>query len=289
MDSIQETLRITQRCAKECNQKFGIVTYDLNAAKPAMQIQVTEQPQYNDVFIMLGAFHIEMAFFKAIGKLITASGGPDMLTETDVLALGSLNGFLSGKNFNRCKRIHPILALAFEVLHFHAFLKTDEQTDQLERLIQKANSVDGLPENIAVSDEFKTAIQPYETYKEATRCGEHGATARFWMIYIEYIHCYHSLEKAIQTNDLQLYIYTLTPIIDLFFAMSHLNYAKWLSKFQPDLMNLDDTHPGLKAILENGSFSIRRTDKHFSRIPIDWTLEQTVNADASCHDKQLQC
>ena len=91
------------------------------------------------------------------------------------------------------------------------------------------------------------------------------------------------LERAIRTNDLQLYIYTLTPIIDLFFAMNHLNYARWLSKFQLDLMNVDDSHPGLNAILENGSFSIRRTDKQFSRIPIDLTLEQTVNADASSH------
>ena len=43
---------------------------------------------------MLGAFHIEMAFFKALGKLISESGGADMLTDTGVLAPGSLNGFL---------------------------------------------------------------------------------------------------------------------------------------------------------------------------------------------------
>ena len=35
LDTVQETLKLTRLCAKECNQKYGIVTYDLNAAKPA--------------------------------------------------------------------------------------------------------------------------------------------------------------------------------------------------------------------------------------------------------------
>ena len=41
-----------------------------------------------------------MSFFKALGKYIEYSGGPSMLTETNVLAPGSLNGFLTGKVFN---------------------------------------------------------------------------------------------------------------------------------------------------------------------------------------------
>ena len=97
---VQETLRMTQRCAQECNQKYGVVSYDLNAAKPALKIQATEKPQYDDVFIMPGAFHIEMAFFKAVGKLIAESGGPNMLTDCGVLAPGSLRGFLEGKHFS---------------------------------------------------------------------------------------------------------------------------------------------------------------------------------------------
>ena len=36
LDTIQETLVVTQICAQECGQKFEIVSYDLGAAKPAM-------------------------------------------------------------------------------------------------------------------------------------------------------------------------------------------------------------------------------------------------------------
>ena len=47
LDIIQETLVTSQRCIKECGRQFGVVTYDLNAAKPAMQILATEQPTFD--------------------------------------------------------------------------------------------------------------------------------------------------------------------------------------------------------------------------------------------------
>ena len=260
LDVIQETLVLTQRCAEECRQQYGVVTYDLNAAKPAMQIQATEKPKYDNVFIMPGVFHVEMAFFKALGKLIEDSGGPAMLTESDVVATGSLNGFLSGKHFNRCKRLHPILGLALEVLHFQAFIESYDKKDELTVIIEKLGQTrqDDLKEVVA-SEVFVRCASSYATHIEKTRSGEQGVTAQFWMMYIDYIHHYHSLERAIRTNDIDLYIYSVTPIIDLFFATNHVNYSRWLTKFQLDLLNIDDTHPGLREILEKGVFSVRRT------------------------------
>lgn len=52
-------------------------------------------------------------------------------------------------------------------------------------------------------------------------------------------------------------------------------------KYLDNLLKVDQTHPGLFEELENGSFGIKRTDKPFSRQPIDLTLEQTINSDAA--------
>ena len=60
LDVIQETLVTTQKCAEECHQLYGVVTYDLNAAKPAWQMQITEAPRFDNLFIMPGTFHVEM-------------------------------------------------------------------------------------------------------------------------------------------------------------------------------------------------------------------------------------
>ena len=101
LDVVAETLNVSQKVASECGEKFSIVHYDLAVAKPAMQIQAQESPRYDNVFICFGPFHIELAYLGALGYFLADSGGPHILTETEVLAPGSLNGFLLGKHFNR--------------------------------------------------------------------------------------------------------------------------------------------------------------------------------------------
>ena len=98
---VAETLRVTQQVAQECGQEYGVVHYDLNAAKPALQIQSTEAPKYDNLFICFGPFHIMMSYFGSVGYLIDSSGGPEILVDADVLASGSLTGFLKGKHFNK--------------------------------------------------------------------------------------------------------------------------------------------------------------------------------------------
>jgi hypothetical protein len=92
-----ETMQRLIRIADECDQQYISVTYDLEIAKIALPIQAAERPRFNKLFIQLGAFHIQLSFFKAVGKFIAESGGPYIFTESGVLAEGSLNGFLTGK------------------------------------------------------------------------------------------------------------------------------------------------------------------------------------------------
>ena len=101
LDVVAETLKQSIRVKDECGQQYVVVHYDLNIAKPAMQIQAAESPLYDDLFNCFGPFHIMMAYFGGMGYILDGSGAPDVLTETGVLAAGSLNGFLNGKHFNR--------------------------------------------------------------------------------------------------------------------------------------------------------------------------------------------
>lgn len=92
-------------------------------AKVALQIQATEKPTYDNLFIHLGPFHIMMAYFKAVGKVIIDCRLTNVMVESGLLANRSVNGFLDGKHFNHCKRLHPLLALGLEILQFKSFLE----------------------------------------------------------------------------------------------------------------------------------------------------------------------
>jgi hypothetical protein len=51
-----------------------------------------------------------MSYFTAVGKYISDSGLTHILSESGVLAQGSLTDFLNGAIFNRNKQIHPLSA-----------------------------------------------------------------------------------------------------------------------------------------------------------------------------------
>lgn len=61
---VLKTLEIAQNIAKECKQRNIIVTFDLAIACKAFKIQATMSPKFDNLFINMGAFHTEMAFFK---------------------------------------------------------------------------------------------------------------------------------------------------------------------------------------------------------------------------------
>ena len=95
---VAENLKSALKFADYFKKESVAVTYDLVIAKIAMQIQTTETPTHDKVFVALGAFHIELSFFSALGKYIAESGGPYIFNETKVIEKGSLNGFIVAKD-----------------------------------------------------------------------------------------------------------------------------------------------------------------------------------------------
>lgn len=61
---VLKTLQIALNIADECEQKHIVVTYDLAIACKAYKIQADMVPEFDRIFITLGAFHIELSFFK---------------------------------------------------------------------------------------------------------------------------------------------------------------------------------------------------------------------------------
>lgn len=272
------------RVADECGEKYMPVTYDLAIAKPALQIQSSQKPKFDRLFIMFGPFHTKSAYFRALGYMLEGSGGDHVLVESGVLALGSLNGFLKGTFYNRCKRLHVMLAAALREKHMEAFIKYSGFND--DHLVQKCEDLfsEHTPENLSnfeSSEEVQLFMSQYERFVNETLDTKHGTTAKFWLQYCEYVEIYLMFCRAVKSNDLSLFIYSLEQMIPLFVAAGLHNYAKWITLYNLNLINMDHSHPGLKEILNQGAMTIGRTQQAFARNDIDLTLEQTVNLDAA--------
>ena len=99
-------MKRAQQLTVECGKCEIDLTYNLAIAKMVMEIQTEEAPTFDNIFITLRLFHIEMAFFSVIGKYISKSGRTHLLLESGIIENGSLTSFLLGRSYKESKCIH---------------------------------------------------------------------------------------------------------------------------------------------------------------------------------------
>jgi predicted glycosyl hydrolase (DUF1957 family) len=58
----------------------------MQVALKAYSIQAIETPMFDKLLVMLGLFHVELAFYGALGTFINDSGMEYILTEANILA-----------------------------------------------------------------------------------------------------------------------------------------------------------------------------------------------------------
>ncbi|GFU73182.1 uncharacterized protein TNCV_4118031 [Trichonephila clavipes] len=147
------------------------------------------------------------------------------MIESNIIASGSVDSLVEGKNFNRCKRLHPLMALGLKMLHFDHFL------NYIEYNFLKEQVIDDL------------------------------------LHYQEVIDSHLSMPIELPNNVLSRVLSAYQKFVE--------------EKRQANLNKVDETHLGLKNDFMNGCFGIKRTNKPFSSIPIDPTLEQAINSEAA--------
>jgi len=285
-DVVLETMKISQQVAKECGESSILVHYDLAVAKPALQIQSQESPRFDNLFISFGSFHIELAYFGALGFYLKGSGIEHILSESEVLASGSIPGFLNGKHYNRCKRVSILLSLSLEICLFEKFIEQLHSRPELEKLQDLVKILNDDLSQVTLemfmeNPNVKQVYDEFNEFKTKTRSGLHGRTAQFYQQYIDLVDRYKCFCRAYRTNNIELYTEALEKMIPAFFAGKRLNYARWMTVYLIKLLNLETESPEVKTALSQGGLSIKRSGKSFSSVPVDMALEQTVNADAA--------
>lgn len=196
-------------------------------------------------------------------------------------------GFVIGKFYNRCTRIHNLLANVLEQKLYGHFLQR-MPAEEYESFQQVMSAIPYDP-NLAednLSDEVVTRhLQLYEEYFQSIIDGNLGMTAQYWAIYILYINRLHrELQRCVKANDVDGCVRVFPTMLAVFFALNRPNYARWGTLF---LQKLQCSDSNLCEILKMGAFSMRRTKKTFSRSAVDLSFEQTVNRDAASRNRGI--
>ena len=172
--------------------------------------------------------------------MVRVSGWCNLLVDAQVASSGTARSFLHASHVSKTKYAHKVTAA---VLHM---------------LMKKAH------------DHYSIDTQVPETFEAWREKREKDYPQfRFWSITLNLQLC------VIRSAAFQLYKYNcINALLPWFFAMDHVNYARWLSVHLCDMLQLEDTNPGIFSRFNDEEFAISKTKRAFSSIGIDHAHEQ---------------
>ena len=99
-------------------------------------------------------------------ELIKESGIEFILTEADILAEGSIMGFIKGKFYNRCTRIHELLSNVLEQKLYARFLldSPEEDDDSFQEVMSTVPLDPRLADEHLSEPVVTNHLQRYEDY-----------------------------------------------------------------------------------------------------------------------------
>jgi len=122
-------------------------------------------------------------------------------------------------------------------------------------------------------------MQVFGVYLEFLRHGN-GDLSSLWMSYIDMVDILLGLIRASREGDWLLHLKSVRDMIPWCFAYDKLNYARYPAIYYAQMSRLHNDHPDVHDHFMDGGFSAQLgCSNPFGKIPVDQTIEETVNKD----------
>ena len=265
------------------------VTITVDQAVYAKAVEVCNNPclrnHMKPVVLRLGAFHTAMTFIAVIGKRYGSAGLRDILIESDVIAEGSVDQVLNGRQYNRAINALKIVMEAMWRVRWAGFLQwlaeaqgtATRNMEQLQHdvtLVRHDTSIANV-EALISSDSFAQLEEDLALFQSTL-----GPNATFWSEFIVMVQLLLCFIRASRTRSWSLHLRCLQEMLPWLAAYDRTNYSRYLPLYFLDMLHLPQTHPDAHEELANGAFAVQRSfSSTFSSIPHDQTIEVTINKD----------
>ena len=224
--------------------------------------------------------HLACSYWKRFGD----AGLADLMIESGIIGMGSVNGVLNGKQYNRAVRMNKILYEAFWRIRWESFCKWLENSrqvvdvDHITHVIQKfKDSIFNGSLEILLED---PAISYLYQLEQNFRDMDKGSMAEFWNSFLDIVSLLWWFIRSIRLGNWELHLSCIREMLPWIHIYDRVNYARCLPYYWIQMITLKDTHPQAYSELNNGAFAVQRQENSgFSQIAVDHTIEQTVNRD----------
>ena len=249
----------------------------------------------NNIIITMGGFHLIMMLLGVIGTRFGDAGLRELAIESDVIAEGSIERVLNGKNYNRSLCLHKIFYETLMILFLNSF--ENSLSDNAELLARQKTLIEELKlaispvgyTNLLQHDDFKTWHEAFQVFM--TNLREKGsALVKFWLSYLEICELVLNLIYATRTGNWTMYLSCIEEVIPWCFAYECQNYARYLIPFLNDMLRLPSSMPEAYNAFLNGELSVQMEKQtllvetkqtKLSKTPLTETVRPEVATSAS--------
>ena len=247
---IKHSMDVINNAVNHLNhEQTTVMTFDQPLYALAKQIQWKWPEEYGDdkFVIMFGGLHIEMAALKTLGDWLKASGWVQALVQAGITTPGTADSFLQAAHVARTRRAHQVTIAALYILKHRAY----EHYNQT-----------------CVEDE-QSEFQIWCNQREQDCPHFH-----YWTIVMELELRLLVYVRSLRQSSFTMYLDALTELAPWFHALDHTNYARWIPVHLRDMAELPTKHPEVAKNFNAGNFTVLKTKRVFSAIPIDQAHEQ---------------
>ncbi|CAG9820707.1 unnamed protein product [Phaedon cochleariae] len=149
-----------------------------------------------------------------------------------------------------------------------------------EERVQLENIINDIDKSVILTaddqDSFKTVANKLQN--QLQKLENNGPTAKLWILYFRMVTLLKQFIEAERTGNWTLHLETIQKMLPFFHASGHFFYAKSCHLYLQDMLNLQDKMDPteFESFTTKGYFTIRRSDKFWSGIWTDMTIEQTL-------------
>ena len=265
-----------------------VCVFDQGLYAKAAGITWKHDDKFKNIILRMGAFHTICNLLSTIGKRFQDAGLRDLCVEAGVIAEGSITGVMEGRTYNRAVRLHNIVYEAMIRLAWKGFLLWIHANHgaKVHHLEESLKSISTFHDD--VSQTSFTALMDdascirvlilFQDYLGAI--GNDNPLTAFWTSYLDMAEITLGLLRAAREGDWLLHLASIRAMIPWCFAYDNLNYARFLSCYYDTMSRLPIDHPEVHQQFMQGGFSVQvGSQDPFGRIPVDQTIEETVNRD----------
>ena len=188
-----------------------------------------------------------MTALKTLGDWLQRSGWTQAQVQAEITTTGTADSFLRAAHVTRTRRVHQVTAAALYILQRRAY-------DQYST----TNTEDD--EHPGGFEYWCSQREQFQYWKTVL------ALELSTLIYV----------RSLREANFSMYLDALTELVPWFFALDHTNYARWIPVHLRGMAELANKHPDVFTEFSNGHFTVQKTKRMFSAIPLTKHMSRTT-------------